>query len=193
MTKKTKAQESAALEQARVELALLVQDLKRVKREALTLARRLELAGKRAKPIGNLDGEPRTEEWWLAGTLRCVADDHLSEVVESWAEYARGVPSSKLAAAIALEARRKAKREARTARALELVQMIAAVPADPGLLTSQGRAKLQEEFRQVAHDLGWLRPCYLDTPGGEKLYREVLARHGLTPETMATACGGYYN
>jgi chromosome segregation ATPase len=189
---KERKPDSKAVAEARVELAAIVGELRAAKTRMQAVARRLERAGKRAQPLGELDGEPYTEERWLAGSIRGTVEEGLEDAIDLLSKKAQGVASVGLAAAIALEAKRKAKREARTTRALELVQAIAAVPADPGKLTSLGRAKLQEEFCQVAHDLGWLRPCYLNTPGGDEAYRKCLANHGLTVETMAMACGGYY-
>lgn len=179
--------DSKAVAEARVELAAIVEDLKGIKARALALERRLKRAAKSATPLGEIDGTPTTEEAWLAGGIGCTVDDSLKAVIAEFAEEARGAASSRLATAIALDAKRTAEHKAEIKRALDLFRALTE-PHDPLVHLEETR----KTFIKLAYGLAWLRQCYLNTPGGEQAWQQALARRGLTPEAMERACGGRY-
>lgn len=174
--------DSKAVAEARVELAAIVEELKGIKARATAIERRLKRAAKSAKPLGELDGTPTTEEAWLAGGIGCTIEDSLKTVIAEFAEGARGAVSSRLAAAIAVEAKRRARREAKTAKVMTLLQEIKSCTVAAEL------PRLQAEFRQAAHAAIFLRQCW----SSDEAWRDVLTKWGLTAEEMDHACGGRY-
>lgn len=179
---KTRKAESKTVMEARAELAGIIADLRPIRARALAIARRLERADERATPTVEYDGELHTEEWFLAGAVRLIANDHLSEAIQGWGKDARGTGGS-LAKAAALEAKRAAKREATDAKMRDLLTRIKACLAGAAELPG-----LQGEFREAAHEAFLLRRCWMN----DKAWVEVLTNANLTVKEMDLACGGRY-
>ncbi len=179
--------DSKAVAEARVELAAIVEDLRAAKARAVAIERRLKRAAKSAKPLGEIDGMPTTEEAWLAAGIGTCIDESLKTTIEDLSKEARGVSSRKLATAIALDAKRAAEHEAEVKRALDLFRVLTE-PHDPLVHLEETR----KTFIRLAYDLVWLRRCYVNTPEGELAWQQTLARRGFTPEAMDRACGGRY-
>jgi hypothetical protein len=106
--------DSKAVAASRVELAAIVEDFKGIKTRARAIARRLKAAARTAEPAGDLDGEPWTEEAWLADYLRStILDDSLDEIIDCVRALARGARRTTVAGEVAARADRAARRAAR--------------------------------------------------------------------------------